>query len=182
MQRWGTPHVFFAAGFLGLLFCLPVYPLFLFGQLLRFLCPLVCWFVGLGLASGLGCRVVALVWFGRAILFYLMCLGAFVSLYMLMVLVLLRMLVWSMSYVLWKKLICSNSVLLGMSLMVRPWTFWCARIVLKCEKWSKVNEMLIRVKIIKKLKNTSFNLLKCKIIHYLSIAIEDNDIASVLSR
>ncbi len=76
----GTPHVFFAAGFLGLSFCLPVYPLFLFGQLLPLLCMSVALVFGLGLASGLGCRVVALVWFGRAILFYLMCLGCFVSL------------------------------------------------------------------------------------------------------
>ena len=53
--------------------------------------------------------------------------------YVLMSLVMLKDLVWSISYTLLKKLICSNSVFLGVSLVVISKSFRVARIALKCE-------------------------------------------------
>ena len=78
--------------------------------------------------------------------------------YVLRELVLLKDLVWSISYALLKKLICSNSVLLGLSLVVISKSFRVSKIVLKCE----IKAFLL---------GCGYSLIKLKVIHIYIIIL-----------
>jgi hypothetical protein len=121
--------------FLGLQFSSTEYPHFL-----DFLHPFVVysyWFLRMGMGFRLMVTLLQSDWLWSEGLafscYWLVGWGYGIGVFMLKELVMLMDLVWSMSYALLKKLICSNSVLLGVSLVILSKSFRVSRIALKCE-------------------------------------------------